>query len=79
MSEINYYEVVKKLIGPIQPVGESHTDNIRYENLQELTGLIDDLLGDISRVRHNKSRVEYSMKRAGEYCNQYLEELRQIT
>ena len=38
------YDVVKKLIGPIEPVGESHTDEKRFENLKALTELVDSLL-----------------------------------
>lgn len=62
---MDVYEVVKKLIGPINPVGETHTDDKRHENLVDMCGLVDKLLVDIDNVNYeNKDAVEYSRKRA---------------
>lgn len=70
------YDVVKKLIGEIDPVGETNADNIRYENLKATTALVDALLTDIDRVAtNNKDRCEYSMKRAGEYSSKFLDQI----
>lgn len=69
---MDIYEVVTKLIGPIHPVGETGKDNERFENLKVMTDLVDKLLTDISKVITNKNRVEYSMKRAGEYADKFF-------
>ena len=70
---IDNYEVIKKLIGSIEPVGETHTDNARYENLQEMTRLADALLEDIGDIaRHNKDRPEYSMSKAGKFAHGFF-------
>lgn len=66
------YDVVKKLIGPIKPVGETNEDSRRFENLKAMTQLIDELLTDIDAVGMEKSRVEYSRKRAGEFADAFL-------
>ena len=36
---MDYYEVVKKLIGEVDPVGETHIDNERFENLKKNDGI----------------------------------------
>ncbi len=69
------YDVVNKLIGPNQPVGESHTDAKRMENLEKMTELISQLLGDVDCVIEFKDRVEYSMKRAGEHANAFFDRI----
>ena len=73
MSEkMTNVDVVRKLIGPTMPVGESHTDGKRFENLQEMTELIDKLLFDIATVANCKDRQEASMSRAGKYAHAFL-------
>lgn len=66
------YEIVKKLIGEIQPVGETNTDNERYENLQEMCDLIRNLVADVIKVSQEVNRQEYSIKRAGEYASNFI-------
>lgn len=70
------YDVVTRLVGPVQPVGESHEDERRFENLQTLTALVDRLLTDIDEIAtNNAKRAEYSMKRAGEFCGKFLDKI----
>ena len=71
---MEYYEVVKKLIGPINPIGESHTDEGRFYNLTELVSLLDGLISDIEKVAQNETRTEYSMKKAGEFARSILDD-----
>lgn len=69
------HEIVKKLIGEIKPVGETNEDNRRYENLQAMFGLIQLLLLDVDDVIYsNKSRHEYSIKRAVDACKHFMNE-----
>lgn len=63
---MDIHEIVKKLVGPIKPIGETNTDHERYKNLKVMTELVDRLVFDIDHIIPNKDRVEYSMKRAGE-------------
>ena len=70
------YDVVKKLIGPITPVGDTLIDSDRYEHLKELTLVVGKLMSDIDTVASmNKDRYEFSMKRAGEFANEFLDQL----
>lgn len=69
-------EIVKKLVGKIEPIGDESYDKKSFENLKVMTDLIDKLLFDITEVvAENKNRQEYSMKRAGEYANKFLDEI----
>ena len=68
---MDIYEVVKKLIGDIDPVGETHTDEKRFENLKVMCEVADKLLTDIDGVIPNKRRQEHSMKKAGEYADEF--------
>jgi len=59
------YKVITKLIGPINPVGETHIDTGRFDNLKVMTDVVEMLLIDIDKVTANKDRHEYSMNLAG--------------
>ena len=68
-------DVVRKLVGPINPVGESNTDDKRFENLKAMTMLADYLIGDIDKVSVCKGAHEYSIKRAGNFADKFLSDL----
>ena len=72
---MNNYEIVMKLIGPVRPVGETHTDNKRAENLANLIDLIDKLLNDIHDIERYKRDHRASIKNAGEKCANYLDSI----
>ena len=66
-------DVVKKLIGKINPIGEKNTDNERFENLKEMCELVNNLIIDIDDVAYqNKDAREFSVKRASEYASNFL-------
>ena len=63
------YEVVKKLVGPISPIGQSSADDKRFENLKLTGELISKLIDDIEMVEcQNKHSHEHSVKRASDYA-----------
>jgi len=72
---MDIHEIVKKLVGEIGPVGETNTDNDRFENLKVMTDLVDDLLTDINWVAQQNNRYEYSINRAGQFASSFLDEL----
>lgn len=68
------FDVVMKLTGSIEPVGETHTDDKRFVNLQVLLKLMRELHIEVERVAtENKERQEFSMARAGKECDEYLD------
>jgi len=68
-------DVVRKLIGPVNPIGETNADDIRFANLKVMGTLVDRLVFGIAEVASNKDRAEFSMKRAGEYANKLMDDL----
>lgn len=72
---MTYTHVVKKLIGPIQPVGESNEDKNRLKNLEDMCELVEDLMLQIREVAKSKSNHQYSVKKIGEKANSFLAEL----
>ncbi len=67
------YDVVTKLVGPTRPLGETHEDDRRFDNLAALTELVEKLLADIIDIEAtNAQRTEFSMKRAGEFCGRFI-------
>jgi len=69
------HDVIGKLLGPIEPVGETNEDERRYKNLDATIELVEKLCYDIYCVSRNKDRQEYSMKRAGITADKFLKNL----
>ena len=69
-------DVVRKLIGPIEPVGETYSDEERLENIKTMTALVDELLHDLNEVAGYRVCHEYSKKKAGEYARSFLQNIR---
>lgn len=75
-KEYSVYDIVYKLVGKIDPVGESHIDEERYDNLEKMIELVDKLIYDIDSVGYrNYARQEFSMNKAGKRALQFLEDL----
>ncbi len=69
------YDVVRKLIGPIHPVGESHTDHDRYKNLGAMTQLVDKLMFDLHQVARSL-RPEASIQKAAKHASEFIDEIK---
>lgn len=72
---MDIYEIVTKLVGRINPVGEANIDNERFENLKVMCELVEKLVVDIDTVGYsNKNAYEFSKKRAAEYSKKFITE-----
>lgn len=70
------YDVVKKLTGEIEPVGETTEDNRRFENLEAMIKLAKAIHHDIDYLADEYSDShEFSLKRVGSFANKYLDDL----
>ena len=70
---MTHLEIIKKLIGEIRPVGETNTDNARFENLKTLCNLVDELVGEIDGVGYDfQNNHQFSMKRASDYAKKFM-------
>lgn len=67
------YDVVTKLIGKIDPVGETNEDDRRFENLKEMCSLVEKLITDIDNVGYrNQNNHQFSIKRASEFASKFM-------
>lgn len=70
------YDVVKKLIGDIEPVGAEHIDKKGFENLVATTELAKALLADIDNVAcEYKGRHEQSVQKACKFAGEFLDSI----
>ena len=69
---MTHFEIVKKLIGEINPIGESNTDKERFDNLKSFCELVNELVQEIDSVGYsNITSKLYSKRKAGEYAQSF--------
>lgn len=71
------YQVIKSLTGEIDPIGETHVDTKRLENLKNTIKIADMLIYDIAHVSRFIGQYQASMKEAGKAAQVYLDDLKQ--
>ena len=76
MDSMNLHEVVTKLIGPIQPVGETNADAQRFENLEVAIDLVERLLFNIACVARKAGAPEASIQKSAKAAQTFLEAMR---
>jgi len=64
-------DIVMKLTGGIKPVGSTHIDTERLDNLKTLTAVVDSLLFDIEEVSRMDG-LEASIQDAAHFSKQFL-------
>lgn len=75
MNFTTIYQVITKLVGPIEPIGETNTDEKRFENLKMMTDIVNELVTEIEHVSYSE-RQQFSVKRAGKFADDFLKELK---
>ena len=76
MKSYTTLDLVRKLVGPIEPVGDSSIDPKRLENLREQCQIIDGLIEDIKVVSRDIISQEHSVHLAGEIAKEFLKNLK---
>jgi len=74
-EKIPMLRITNKLIGAIDPVGETNCDNKRFENLKEYTELVGAMVDELQFVTRSTISCEFSVKRAGTYAKKFLKAL----
>lgn len=70
------YDVVIKLIGNINPIGDESIDHKRLDNLKEMMSLVKLLIADIHEISYrNSTRQEDSIKKAVKLVDSFMENL----
>jgi len=74
---MTHAEIVRKLVGNINPAGASHIDDERFDNLRTMIDLVEELLGDIQYVTRSAESWEGSVKRSGLYAKKFIDNLKE--
>lgn len=70
---MTHLEIIEKLIGKINPIGETNEDDKRFDNLIVMCDLVEELLIQVERVLTiNEDAHEFSKKRAAQYVKKFL-------
>lgn len=77
--KMTYTDIVKKLIGEVEPIGDSRVDEERMENLKVLCELTNHFVEIIDNVHYsNKDRHEHSIKIMSDYAGTFLTKILNI-
>lgn len=68
------YTVVTKLVGEIEPTGDSSIDAARYENLIYLLEFFDLILPDVVNIQKYCNIPTYSESRSGKYTRKWIKD-----
>ena len=75
MNRMDLEDIVMKLNGPVDPVGDSNTDAKRLTNLKSLCELVDRLVYHIDMVASDPGEHMDSVLSMKKYANKFLDEL----
>lgn len=79
MTEMTTVDVVKKLVGPINPIGDSGEDARRYENIVHMSKVIEELVREMEYVVHsNRHAYEGSVRKSADFAEKFLKDDLQI-
>ena len=68
-------EMVMRVVGPIEPTGETHTDKDRRQNLENLLVAVDVLVFKIDQLQGFADRPEASMALIGKRSRRFMDDL----
>lgn len=74
---MTHSEIVRKLIGNINPVADAAIDKERLENLEVYLQLFEDMLLDISFVAREKDSPYASTRKIGEIADKFLQNIKE--
>jgi len=72
------YKTIKKLIGNIEPYGDTNIDEERLNNIDNHIVITNNLIKDLIVVARYKDRPEYSINKIGNKAYNTLCELKEI-
>lgn len=67
--------IVKRLVGPLDPIGDSWVDEKRYENLLHMIDVVNDLVDEIKSISEYAKSHEYSVQKIGKQAKSFLYDL----
>ncbi len=71
-------DVVRKLVGPVRGVGETHEDAKRLENMKTMCLLIEDLLSDVETTYSDADSHQASVGSIGKVAKHFIDGLSKV-
>lgn len=69
------YEIVTKLIGPIQPTGDHGVDTKHLENMRNMTELVGALLDNVRKAARASNSKEASVRAIGLHARDFVDDV----
>ena len=71
---MNIIEILRKLLGEIEPYGDTNIDKERYENIQNYYEVLSFIISKLRESAKLKDRQEYSINKIANECYDILKE-----
>lgn len=79
MKPETIYEVIEKITGQIRPIGASHVDSERLDNLDTMCKVVTLMIADIKKmVDDHKDAHEFSVRVAVKAGEEFLTEIKEL-
>lgn len=78
MNSETILEVINRLVGDIEPYGETYHDEKAYDNQEEMIYIIRELIGILGRNSRYRNRIEYGVNKIGKRAYNSLKNLYDI-
>lgn len=71
---MNISEILKRLLGEIEPYGDTRIDEERYKNIPNYEEALDFIISKLKTSAKLKDRAEYSIQKIATECDDVLNE-----
>ena len=78
VKKIELYDIIKKLTGSLEPIGETNYDAKVLKNLEELETALIPIITDLVETAKEEEKVEASMQKCGKKAKEILETQEQM-
>ena len=75
VKKIELYDIIKKLTGSLEPIGETNYDAKVLKNLEELETALIPIITDLVETAKEEEKVEASMQKCGKKAKEILEKI----
>ena len=69
-------EILERLLGKIQPTGESREDEIRYKNIENYKKALNFIMSSLEKASLYSDKPQYSMQKIGKKCEKFLRDFK---